>query len=157
MTNQVNKSDRSLIRSVRDGDGTAADGLFEKYQSKLNGLANRGLGGDLSGRLDAADITQSVFRTFFRRVSNGQYDVPQGETIWKLLTVIALNKIRAAGVHHRAAKRDVRRTSEVMDITSLRDVLAGDEDAFRILRLTVEEVLAKLTESQQQTLALRLA
>ncbi len=156
VTDPKNKTDRSLIRSVRDGDGNAADGLFERYQRKLTGLANRGLGRDLSGRLDPEDITQSVFRTFFRRVSSGQYDVPHGETIWKLLSTIALNKIRAAGVHHRASKRDVRKTTEVMDIASLSHALAGDENALRILHLTIEEVIGGLTEPQQQIVQLRL-
>lgn len=156
VTDPDDKTDRSLIRSVRDGDRDAADGLFERYQRKLTGLAHRGLGRDLSGRLDPEDITQSVFRTFFRRISRGQYDVPPGETIWKLLSTIALNKIRAAGVHHRAAKRDVRKSTDVMDIASLSGALAGDEDALRILHLTIEEVIGVLTEPQQQIIQLRL-
>ena len=30
-----------------------------------------------------------------------------GEELWKLLLVIAMNRIRAAEAHHRAIKRDV--------------------------------------------------
>ncbi len=49
---------------------------------------------DLAGRVDADDIVQSVFRTFFRRVAKGDYEVPDGEELWKLFLVIALNKVR---------------------------------------------------------------
>lgn len=150
------KSDRSLIRSIRDGNEVAADGLYERYQNQLDGLAVRGLARELSSRVDPEDITQSVFRTFFRRVSNGQYEVPPGETIWKLLSVIALNKIRAVGKHHRAIKRDIRRTNEVQDLTSLSNALTGNEDALNILQLTIREVMAKLTEPQQKIVQLRM-
>ena len=60
--------------------------------------------------VDAEEIVQSVFRTFFRRAAHGHYSVPDGEEMWKLLLVIALNKVRAAGAYHRAAKRDMRQT-----------------------------------------------
>jgi hypothetical protein len=34
--------------------------------------------------VDAVDLVQSIFRTFFRRVRRGCYDVPDGEELWKL-------------------------------------------------------------------------
>ena len=61
----------------------------------------------LSSRVDPEDIVQSVFRTFFRRASEGQYQVPSGEELWKLLLAISLNKVRSVGQFHRAAKRDI--------------------------------------------------
>ena len=150
------QSDGSLIRSVRDGSEVAAEDLYERYGEKINKLADQGLAQQLAGRIDPADITQSVFRTFFRRVADGQYDAPRGDSIWNLLATIALNKIRAVGVHHRAIKRDVRRTSHVQDITTLRHLLAGDEDSLRILQLTIEEILEQLTEPQRRIIQLRL-
>ena len=148
-------TDGSLIRSIRDGDQRAARDLFERYIAKLNKLANRQLASELSGRLDSEDITQSVFRTFFRRIGEGQYDVPQGETIWTLLAVITLNKIRTTGTHHRASKRDVRKTAGI-ELETLGNAIVTDEDALRILHFTIQDVVGTLPEIQQKIVQLRL-
>ena len=148
-------SDGSLIRSIRDGDGDAANDLFERYVAKLDRLAGRQLANELSGRLDTEDITQSVFRTFFRRIGQGQYDVPEGETIWKLLAVITLNKIRTVGSYHRAAKRDIRKSSST-ELSTLGNAVSTDEDALRILHLTIQDVVGGLPDKQQRIIQLRL-
>jgi RNA polymerase sigma-70 factor (ECF subfamily) len=119
--------------------------LYFRYAEQLLSLAAGRLGGDLAGRLDPEDIVQSVFRTFFRRAALGQFEVPQGEDMWKLLLVIALNKIRARAGHHRAARRDVRRTLQPEPERPLPEASDdGDDAALSVLRLTVEEVLQRL-------------
>src|SRR5262249_21906478 len=103
-------SDHSLLLEARHGNEEAAAALFLRYAPRLRDLARACFSPDLARRLDTEDIVQSVFSAFFRGVNRGQYDVPAGEELWKLLVVIALNKIRAHGNYHRAARRDVRRT-----------------------------------------------
>lgn len=153
--NDRQPSDGSLVRSIRDGDDAAANNLFDRYIAKLDNLADRQLARELSGRLDSEDITQSVFRTFFRRIGEGQYDVPEGDTIWKLLAVITLNKIRSVGSYHRAAKRDIRKSSAA-ELSSLQHSVSTDEDAMRVLHLTIQDVIGALPEKQQQIIQLRL-
>ena len=104
----VEPSDHSLLRRLRNGQADAATQRYVRYVHRLHSLA-RHLLSRLASRVDADDIVQSVFPSFFRGVNQGFYDVPAGEELWKLLLVIALNKIRAQGTFHRAAKRDVRR------------------------------------------------
>jgi RNA polymerase sigma-70 factor (ECF subfamily) len=106
-------SDRSLLRRLRAGSENAATEIYLRYATRLHALARSRLGEDLAPRVDAEDIVQSVFRTFFRRVSKGDYDVPDGEELWKLFLLMGLNKIRTVGTFHRAAKRDVRSGSGV--------------------------------------------
>ena len=99
----------------------------------------------LAARVAPDDIVQSVFRTFFRRAAKGQYDVPEGEEIWKLLLVIALHKIRDAGDYHRAARRDVRQTAGGAAYErALNSTHGRDEGAMAVLRLVIEEVLDAL-------------
>jgi RNA polymerase sigma-70 factor (ECF subfamily) len=99
----------------------------------------------LAARVDPEDIVQSVFRTFFRRAAGGQYDVPQGEEIWKLLLVIALHKIRSAGEFHRAARRDVRQTAAGAAYDRAVESAHGqDEGPLTILRLVIDEILDAL-------------
>src|SRR5437762_486755 len=101
-------TDSSLLRRLREGNQDAATKLYLRYAERLRLLARAECSPDLARRIDADDIVQSVFASFFQGVNRGLYEVPAGEELWKLFLVIALNKIRAKGVFHRAAKRDVR-------------------------------------------------
>src|SRR2546428_2278489 len=86
-------SDRSLLGRIRRGQKDAATVLYMRYAERLRALAVAQCSPGLAKRVEPDDIVQSVFRTFFRRVTQGQYDVPAGEELWKLLLVMALNKI----------------------------------------------------------------
>ncbi len=150
-------SDRSLLRRFRNGQADASTRLYVRYANRLQALATRQTSHELGRRLDPEDIVQTVFRTFFRRVAEGGYDVPDGEEIWKLLLVIALNKIRDAGAHHKAAKRDVRRTSSgEANESAIEQAAAKDEAALAVLRMVVDEALEGLPESHRQMIELRI-
>jgi RNA polymerase sigma-70 factor, ECF subfamily len=149
-------SDRSLVRRFRSGQADAPTQLYLRYAHRLHALATKQTSAELARRLDPEDIVQSVFRTFFRRVAAGHYDVPDGEEIWKLLLVIALNKIRAAGNFHKAAKRDVRRTEGDLDDAGSGAVSGEDEVAMTVLRLVVDEALGGLPEPGRKMVELRI-
>src|SRR6516162_9882809 len=128
-------SDRSLLRRFQQGQTDASTELYLRYAQRLMAVAASQTSSDLARRVDPEDIVQSVFRTFFRRATLGQYAVPEGEELWKLLLVIALNKVRAAGSFHRAAKRDVKRTSSGEVYEHAVEAHAGrDEAALNVLR-----------------------
>lgn len=130
------QSDRDLIRSVRSGLSRAATDLYRRYADRLSSLARRNIGTSLSRRVEPEDVVQSVFRTFFRRVTAGHYDVPEGRQIWGLLVVIAVNKVRSAAVFHHAAKRDIDRTEP---LSSMSQLSVSNEPA------ALREVIADLT------------
>lgn len=150
-------SDRSLIARVRDGSQTAATALYERYAQRLMALAKARCGDDLAARVDAEDIVQSVFGSFFRGAAQGLYDAPTGEEIWGLLLVMALNKIRAKGAHHRAAKRDVRKTVSG-DALSDSGLEPPDSDgaALALLRVVIDELVEKLPEGHRAAVRLRI-
>lgn len=150
-------TDRSLLRRVQRGHADASTDLYLRYAERLLRLATAQSSPDLARRVDAEDIVQSVFRTFFRRATLGHYTVPDGEEIWKLLLVIALNKVRASGAFHRAAKRDVRRTTggETFD-RAVESQAAGDESSLNFLRMMVEDLLRDLPEAHRQIIELRI-
>jgi RNA polymerase sigma-70 factor (ECF subfamily) len=150
-------TDGSLLRRFRAGQPGAATELYERYASKLRALAAAHLGTDLAPRLDAEDVLQSVFRTFFRRVERGEYDLPDGDNLWKLLFVIGLNKIRSKGAHHRADMRDVRATTTGTAAESaLTGLSAADETALTELKLTIAELLGTFPASQRAIIELRM-
>jgi len=148
-------SDQSLLLRFQRGQGDAATALYLRYAKRLHGLIQAQRGVDLSVRVDAEDIVQSVFRTFFRRAAAGHYAVPRGEELWKLFLVISLHKMRDAGAHHRAAKRDVRRTTAVGDDSSVAVPGGHDNLALSLLQLTIDEVLAQLPATYRRIVELR--
>lgn len=155
------KSDESLVRFLRRSDvgpsEDAATSLYLRYCNRLLGMTRARAGADLTSRVDAEEIVQSVFRTFFRRVSEGYYHAPSGEDLWKLLMVIALNKIRRAGEYHRAAKRDVRRTVGGVDTEVIQTAPApNNESAYYHLDLVVQDALQHFKPRDRQMIELRL-
>jgi RNA polymerase sigma-70 factor (ECF subfamily) len=150
-------SDRSLLRRFRGGQPSAATELYLRYADRLRSLAAGQCASDLAPRVDAEDIVQSVFRTFFRRAARGQYDVPEGEDLWKLFLVIALHKIRSTATFHRAAKRDVRATATgLLDAPAGKHFAAPDETALATLHLVIDELLDALPASMRAIVELRI-
>jgi RNA polymerase sigma-70 factor (ECF subfamily) len=153
----LSATDRSLLRAISDGSDDAAAKLYRRYASRLRALAKAQSSHDLARREDVDDIVQSVFGSFFRGATQGLYDVPAGEDLWKLFVVIAMNKIRAKGNYHRAAKRDIRLTAggealEQADPAESR----SDEEALVSLQLTIDEALAQLPPLTRQMALLRM-
>jgi RNA polymerase sigma-70 factor (ECF subfamily) len=149
-------SDHSLLRRFRGGQPDAATELYLRYAERLRKLAAGQCAPDLAPRVDPDDIVQSVFRTFFRRAAGGQYDVPEGEDLWKLFMIIALHKIRSAATFHRAAKRDVRATAGgLTDPAAGEHLAAPDEIALTTLRMVIDELLGALPPSMRVIVELR--
>jgi RNA polymerase sigma-70 factor (ECF subfamily) len=149
-------SDGSLVRQFRHGDQHAATLLYRRYAERLRALARSRSSPDLAGRVDDDDIVQSVFGSFFRGVARGSYDVPDGEEIWNLFLVITLNKIRAKGAFHRAAKRNVRLTVGDERIEQSPDPLSSEGQAYVTLKLAVEEALDRLPSRHVEAVRLRM-
>ncbi len=149
-------SDSSLVRRFKSGSEDAATQLYTRYAKRLRALARTKTSAQLARRVDAEDIVQSVFRIFFAGASRGMYDVPAGEDLWKLLLVIALNKIRGASVFHNAAKRDVRNTAELERLEPTAEPEDGEEFAASFLRLVVNDTLERLPPAERLMLELRM-
>lgn len=150
-------SDHSLLRRLRGGSDQAATEIFLRYARRLHALARARCSADLARRVDSDDIVQSAFKSFFRGVSQGYYDVPAGQQLWNLLLVIGLNKIRAQGNFHRAARRDVRRTAgEPLLEDHARHKPSGDENALAVLQMVIAETVERLPASHRPIALLRL-
>ncbi len=137
-------SDATLLVRFRAGDEDAATALYTRYARQLLSLANRNTAETLGSRVDPEDIVQSIFRTFFRRAAQGHYQIPDGEELWKLLLIIALNKVRSVAEHHRALKRSMTMTQSLGSYD-----VSETQDSSEMLRVTIEEVLADLPEEHQ--------
>lgn len=150
-------TDQSLVKRFRDGEDDAATALYIRYAERLLKLADRMVYSDVALQSDREGIVQSVFRTFFRRASSGQYDVLNGDDLWRLMLAIALNKIRSTGTKNRTAKRDVNRTRSLDEISSAHDPGADDHELSLLhLKMTINELLSQLPVEHHPIILLRI-
>jgi RNA polymerase sigma-70 factor (ECF subfamily) len=148
-------SDHSLLRRFRRGSQDAATQLYLRYAHRVRALVKANCSAELARRVEPDDIVQSVFGRFFRRVSQGDYDVPPGEELWGLFLVIALNKIRAMETFHRAGKRDVRHTVDGAPLEAVAEARPGEDD-LALLQLAIDEALEKLPPLHRTMVELRI-
>jgi len=149
-------SDHSLLHRVREGSQDAATQLYLRYAQRLRALTQAQCSAGLARQVDAEDIVQSIFGSFFRGASQGCYDVPAGEELWKLFLVIALNKIRAKGNYYRAAKRDVRLEVQSERIDEQAGTGGKNEADLAFLQLAVAEALDRLPAQYKEMVTLRI-
>ncbi len=98
-----------LIEGLCQGDEEIAHGFFHRYDRVLCQIAQRHLTSGIRRRVDADDVVQSVFRTFFRRAQQGQFEFSDGRRLWSLLCAITLTKVREKARYHLRGKRSVQR------------------------------------------------
>ena len=96
-----------LIQGLRSGDSRTESWFWERYGPLLEELAGRHLGGNMQRRFGPDDVAQSACRTFMRRAQLGQYEVPDAASLWRLLSAIALSKVREQARFHRRQRRNV--------------------------------------------------
>ena len=153
LTLETAPTDGSLLRRFTIGQKTAADELYARYASRIRALARTRLSDDVAARLDADDVVQSVFRSFFESACQGLYRVPNGETLWRLLAVVTVNKVRSIRAFHVAAKRDARNTVSWGD--SERDSPIANIDS-EFLEVAIRDVLEQLPEPERVAVELRM-
>ncbi|MFN4258057.1 MAG: RNA polymerase sigma factor [Gemmataceae bacterium] len=94
---------------LRGGDEQAAAEVFRRFARRLIGLAGSRLHGMIRQKVDPEDVMQSVFKSFFRRHAEGQFDLESWDSLWSLLTVLTLRKCGCRIRYYQAARRDVQR------------------------------------------------
>jgi RNA polymerase sigma factor (sigma-70 family) len=90
-------------------DPAAADELFRRYAERLTQLARSRLSRKLQARVDAEDVVQSAYRSFFVLARDGAVILQQSGDLWRLLVRITLRKVYRNARRHRADCRSVDR------------------------------------------------
>jgi RNA polymerase sigma-70 factor (ECF subfamily) len=151
-----------VIGRLRAGDQDAAAEVFRRFASRLIALARTRLDTQMRRKVDPESVAQSVFRSFFLRQANGQFELDDWNSLWSLLVRITLRKCgrRIAAFH--AECRDVRRevAAAPMDQESRLpwEAIAREptpEEAASLTE-TLEYLMGRLDEKQQQVVVLRL-
>jgi RNA polymerase sigma-70 factor (ECF subfamily) len=151
-----------LLRRWQANDQAAAEALFRRYFARLHALVQSRLPAKMAGRLDADDVVQSAFRSFFSGARDGRYVLKQSGDLWRLLAAIAVNKTRLQERRHGAAKRDLKLEQLPLPVrdalTEEMEWLSGDPtpDEAAALADEVECLLRMLSEPQRRVAELRL-
>ena len=80
------------MKQLHSGGEEDYAAIFERYSKRLVELADSRLNPQVKGRIDGDDIVQSVFRTLFVRMSEGQFSFDHSGALWRLLVTITLRK-----------------------------------------------------------------
>jgi RNA polymerase sigma-70 factor (ECF subfamily) len=151
-----------LVARYREGDEQAAEALFHRYVGRLTALAQKRLSDRLARRVDADDIVQSAYRSFFIKARDGGFSLKESGDLWRLLVVITLNKLRRQVERNTAGKRAMNTEQSFRadgSGTSLRpEAVAGEPSPDEALAVVeeVQRLMEGLTPSQCQMLELRL-
>jgi RNA polymerase sigma-70 factor (ECF subfamily) len=151
-----------LMARLRAGDQDAAAQVFRRYAHRLLALARSRLQSrQVLQKVGPEDVLQSVFRSFFHRYADGQFDLGSWENLWSLLTSITLHKCGKQLKYFHALRRDVRQEVGAPPVEASDpgwELLAQDPSPLEVTQLleTVEQLLRGLDERDRQIVELRL-
>jgi RNA polymerase sigma-70 factor (ECF subfamily) len=98
-----------LVDRLRAGDDDAATRVIRRFGRALIRLARQQLDSRVRQKCDPEDVVQSVYRSFFARCRDGQFDFPAWDGLWGVLSLMTIRKCANRAEHFHAACRDAGR------------------------------------------------
>ena len=145
-----------LLGRYRSGDDAAASAIFERYVSRLIGLARARMSERLSQRVDPEDVVQSVYRSFFCKARDGRYELERSGDLWKLLASITVNKVLKQAERHRQQKRSLAAEQPLSggeQFPAPMEFMAREPEPFEALALVEElEAVTRNLEPHERTI-----
>jgi RNA polymerase sigma-70 factor (ECF subfamily) len=150
-----------LLARWQAGEQQAAAELFRRYADRLIALAQSRLPARLAPRVDAEDVVQSVYRSFFAGASEGRYDLQRGGDLWRLLVTITLHKVYRQVARNARGKRAVQREQSFGaedELLGQAPLLARDPSPVEVVALVdeLEQIMRGLKPQYRRMLELRL-
>jgi RNA polymerase sigma-70 factor (ECF subfamily) len=151
-----------LMGRIRQEDPLAEAAVFDRFVQRLAALVRSRLSAPMRQKLDPQDVTQSAFRSFFRRAKKDEFQLGGWDNLWSVLAQLTLRKCGHQVEHFHAACRDIRREVPTGDLSQDSNAswlkIARDPTPAEagILTEAVEQILAKLKERERPILLLGL-
>ena len=145
-------SDQSLITRLRRGDDQAASEFYDRYVKRVFGLVHQQMADRLHAVVQPEDIVQSVFKSIFRGLTTGDFDVPESGTLWQLIAIVAVHKVRRNARRRLADKRDARKTQSLAELEGFEAESGGTPEEFE---LAIREAIEGLKPFEQEVVMLR--
>jgi RNA polymerase sigma-70 factor (ECF subfamily) len=150
------------LERLRRGENDAATAVFQRYAGRLVAVAKARLNRQLRQKADPEDVVQSVFRSFFDHLADGEFQLKSWDSLWGLLVVMAVRKCYREARYYGGAKRDVRKELAGPGLSESSDAqtaIVGREPTpseAAVLADTLEELMRDLDDRDRQILRLRL-
>jgi RNA polymerase sigma-70 factor (ECF subfamily) len=143
-------------------DPRLADEIFSRFTHRLVAMARSRLDQRLAAKVDAEDIVQSAYKSFFWRCQEGRFELTSWDSLWGLLVRITLCKclkqqdLYLAGRRH--VGREVRPSGEFDSSSQAWSGYAREPDPAQAAALveTLQRLMVDLDATQQEMLSLRL-
>jgi RNA polymerase sigma-70 factor (ECF subfamily) len=138
------------MNRLRAGEEVAAAELFQRFAGRLIALARSRLDRLVRQKVDPEDVLQSVFKSFFRRHREGDWDLTDWDSLWSLLARMTIRKCGRRAIHYQSQRRDVRRetapATDQQESSYFREAINREPtpDEAALLGETVEQVLRAL-------------
>jgi RNA polymerase sigma-70 factor (ECF subfamily) len=94
-----------LLAKWRAGDQQAAARLWQRYATRLVGLARKWLTAEIARHLDPEDVVQSAYRSFFIGARSDAFVLQHSGDLWRLLVTITRHKLHDQFKRQRRLKR----------------------------------------------------
>jgi RNA polymerase sigma factor (sigma-70 family) len=94
-----------LVQGLRNGEPQQVREFCTQYGDLLYKVAEQHLPSRLRRRLGPEDVVQSVCRTFLRRAKDGEFQLVDSGSLWRLLCAITLTKVHEQARFHSRWKR----------------------------------------------------
>lgn len=145
----------SRLDSVLGNSSQNEAELVRRYSQRLIAFVRTRLPDYLARRVDPEDVVQSAYRSFFRRLKQGEFEFEDDHDVWQLLATITYCKARNLVKHHHRLRRDVRRDAPESVGNEWQDRVPGPED-FAIFQESLEKLLNNLPVQYHELVLLRL-
>lgn len=150
-----------LMACLRRGDEDAACTVYGRFASQLTRLARSRLAHPLRSKLDAEDIVQSVFRSFFMRQRQGGWRLDDWAELEGLLAAITLHKCGKQAARFQTQRRNTASEvplSAASEEKHVRGGLRRDPSPEELATLTdlLERLLGVLLPRDAEILLMRL-
>ena len=142
------------VQNKKDGYEAQA---FDRYANRLVELAKSRLPLKIRPRVDAADIVQSAFFSFFSRHRDGRFMFNESEDIWRLLAAITYRKVQKKINYHKRKRRDVNAESNASsDGKAQRELNSPTASSLAVFNETYLRIANRLPKKHQQVLQMRI-
>jgi RNA polymerase sigma-70 factor (ECF subfamily) len=145
----------NLFARLQAAEDDVAQRVYARFANRLIALARTRLDQQLRQKVDPEDVMQSVFRSFFGHLREGDYDVKSWDGLWSLLVVITLRKCGREVEFFRSQRRDVRTEVSSDAVSEGVSRLPTPEEVAMLTEL-VERLFRCLPEGERPILVLRL-